>query len=168
MMLIGDPGDLVATAVRLREVAGQVEPAFSTRQIIEACFPDAAVTGRHLPPGIEEMVTRTSEGPLIVYSRTLHPPRQRFVIAHAIAHLLFDGDRIMAAARPGFVGCPEAEARADAFAAELLVPLAELASYVGVPPGTTDDLYLDQVDEIASHFNVTTCLIDQRIRELLR
>lgn len=145
-------------------MAGQTEPAFSTRQMIATCFPDAVVTGKNLPHGVEEVVSRTPDGPVIVYNRSLSPPAQRFVIAHAMAHLFFDDAET--AARIGYAGDPAAEARADAFAAELLVPLDELDAYVGVDPSSTDDLYLDQVDEIASHFNVSRGLIDKRIRAL--
>jgi Zn-dependent peptidase ImmA (M78 family) len=156
--------DLSGTAARVREVCCEQLPAFSTSRIVEALFPDAVVTGRHLPDGVQEMVTLTDDGPVIVYNRALSPPEQRFVIAHAIAHLLFDD--AASGCREGSVGCPIAEARADAFAEELMVPLDELDAYVCVQPGSTDDVYLDQVDEIASHFNVPRSLIHKRILAL--
>jgi Zn-dependent peptidase ImmA (M78 family) len=159
-----DAGDIALTAQRVRDVSGEILPAYSTSRIVDTLFPDAIVTGRHLPPGIEEMVTVTADGPVIFYSRALTPPEQRFVIAHALAHLLFDD--AAAACREGYIGCAVAEARADAFAEELLVPLAELEQYVSAPPESADDVYLDQVDEIASHFNVSRTLIDKRIRDL--
>ncbi len=158
---------LVLVATDLRRRAGQVEPAFSTRQIVEACFPGTLVTGGALPAGIEEMVSRRREGPVIVYARSLPGPAQRFAIAHAMAHLLFDD--ASAAACAGRTGIREREEQADAFAAELLAPLVELEPYVG--RYASDDpeeheLYLDQVDEIASHFVLPARVIDRRIREL--
>lgn len=158
---------LVAVAADLRRRAGQVEPAFSTRQIVEACFPGTLVTGSALPPGIEEMVSRRREGPVIVYSRSLPGPSQRFAIAHALAHLLFDDER--AAACAGRPGIRAHEERADAFAAELLAPLDEIEPYVGRYASEDfeeHELYLDQVDEIASHFVLPARVIDRRIREL--
>jgi len=159
---------LVEVATELRQRARLQEPPYSTSQIIDACF-DAAVTGRILPDGIDELVTRTDDGYLIVYHRELPIAEQRFAIAHALAHIIFDGD--VAGCSIGFAGDPEREARADRFALELLVPLDELAPYVGRWPSDDEaehEAYLDQVDMIASHFNVPACRIDERIRELKR
>lgn len=156
---------LVEVAAELRQRANQSEPAFSTQQIVATCFPDALVTGHPLPPNIDEVVSRTSEGIVILYRRGLSTSEQRIAIAHAIAHLLFDGPE--AACHPGCTGLVENELRADAFAAELLVPLEELRNYVTYLPGQCEEgIYLDQVDQIASHFHVPSGLIDDRIREL--
>jgi Zn-dependent peptidase ImmA (M78 family) len=158
---------LVETAADLRMRAGQHEPAYSTRKIIGACFPDVMVTGGTLPDGVDEMVSRRPEGAVIVYSRAISGPAQRFAIAHALAHLLFDDDR--ARARPGCLGLPFVERRADCFARELLAPLVELAPYVGRWPSADPvehELYLDMVDEIASHFVLPASVIQERIREL--
>lgn len=156
---------LVEIAADLRRKAQQSEPAFSTQQIVSACFPDAVVTGHPLPPNIDEAVSRTSDGVVILYRRGLSTAEQRVAIAHALAHLLFDGPE--AACMPGRVGIAEAEARADAFAAELLVPLVELHPHVSVLPDAGDEaIYLDQVDLIASFFHVPAALIDRRIRDL--
>lgn len=156
---------LVEIAADLRARAEQHEPAFSTRQIIERCFPNALVTGRELPPGIDEAVSETPQGIVILYRRGLPTPSQRFVICHALAHVIFD--RVVGGCRPGSVGHRCREERADAFAAELLLPLDRLEEYVGCwPDAENRDRYLDQVDEIASHFQVPTGLVDKRIREL--
>lgn len=163
----GDTLRMIAEAFRVR--AEQTEPAFSTSKIIECCFPDAVVTGRSLPPGVHEIVTVTGDGPLIMYQRGLPTPDQRFAIAHAIGHLVFDfrHGRSLAPLNDESV-----EARADEFAAELLVPLDELAPYVGRFPAPDDpvahELYLDQVDQIASHFHVPARVVDQQIRKLPR
>ncbi len=163
------PSLLVEKAADLRRRANQVEPAFSTRQIIDACFPDVLVTGSQLEPGIDELVSSTPQGPVILYRRGLSTPDQRFAIAHGLAHLIFDGNK--GVCRPGYVGDPERESRADLFAAELLVPLGNLAPYIGRQPSENaveQELYLDMVDEIASHFHAPAWVIDQRIREVLR
>jgi Zn-dependent peptidase ImmA (M78 family) len=114
----------------------------------------------------------TDMGPVILYERRLTVPRQRFVIAHALAHLLFDLKDPSAMCGIGHRGDPDAEKRADDFAAELLLPLEWLHRIVGEEPTpigeSNDTLYMDQVDEIASMFNVTQSLVDSRIRSLFR
>lgn len=114
----------------------------------------------------------TPTGPLILYRRDLPVGAQRFAIAHGIAHLIFDfvNDKSIAPLNDPFV-----EKRADDFAAELLVPLSELAPMVSrwpegteVDPDVDREIYLDQVDEIASCFNVPPLVIDGQIRKLPR
>lgn len=154
-------------AADLRRRANQTKPAFSTRRIIDACFPDVLVTGAVLRAGVDELVTRREDGPVIVYARALSGPEQRFAIAHALAHLIFDD--AAAAARPGCAGTAACEARADAFAAELLVPLEELIPFVARRPSTDPEdheVYLDMVDEIASRFVVPAIVIEEQIRRL--
>lgn len=156
---------LVEIAADLRHRSSQTEPAYSTRQIIDACFPHALVTGRQLPAGIDEAVSETPQGIVILYRRGLPTSSQRFVIAHALSHIIFD--RVRGGCRPGSAGHAARERRADRFAAELLIPLSALREYVGAWPDDADqDRYLDQVDEIASHFQVPAGLVDKRIREL--
>lgn len=158
---------LVRIASELRRRAGLVVPAFSTRQIIDVCFPGTFVAGSVLPDGIDELVTERDGARLIVYSRRLPGPAQRFAIAHALAHILFDD--VASAARPGRLGIPDVEARCDLFASELLVPLLELAPHVGRFPAVDPEdheLFLDQVDELASHFAVPAWVIEARIRML--
>jgi Zn-dependent peptidase ImmA (M78 family) len=162
--------ELESVAADLRTRADQHEPAFSTRAIVTACFPDTVVTGRELPRGMHELVTLTESGPMIVYQRRLSAPEQRFAIAHALGHLMFDFDQRGPRCA---LNDPAVEARADAFAAELLVPLARLEEYVGRHPQDIEssidqELYLDQVDEIASHFNVPASVIHRQIARLRR
>lgn len=153
-------------AFELRRRANEVEPAFSTRTIVPAAVPDVLVTGHELPPGVFGAVSRTRRGPVILYARGQPSPVQRFAIAHELAHLLFDGDR--AFREPGVEADLEAEARADLFADELLVPIATLREYVVFWPSDElrRDLYLDMVDELASCFGVLAEVIDRRIRLL--
>lgn len=137
-------------------------------QIVEACFPNTLVTGRDVRVAVDEMVARVPDGQLvIVYRRGLSTPEQRYAIAHAIGHIVFDGTTFCSA-KPD----DEREVRCDRLADELLVPLDELAPYVGCWPtddeGEQRDVYLDMVDLIASHFGVLAAVIDRRIRELPR
>lgn len=154
-------------AAALRRSAGQDEPAFSTRAIVGTCFPDVLVTGATLPPGVYGALSHAPDGgAVILYARGQPAAVQRHAIAHELAHFIFDG--VEAHRRPGEPADPVAEWRADFFADELLVPLAELRPYVGRwPSGDGDyDFYLDMVDEIASHFGVLAPVADRQIRSL--
>jgi len=164
---------IAAIAESLRRRSDQSEPAFSTRQIIDVCFPGTIVTGREMPRQVHEMVLvdpdafRSHRAPhIIFYSRKLSTPSQRYAIAHALAHIIFDGANGSCWRRND-----ERERRCDAFADELLVPLTALGEYVCVWPGHVGDdheRYLDQVDQISSHFHVPQRVIDRRIRQLRR
>lgn len=157
---------MVASVLRVR--AGQYRPAFSTSKIMRTCFPHVHVTGRVLPVGIHEAVSRTPDGDLLIYARGLPSSDQRFAIAHGMAHLLFDGEE--SSCQAGRAGVPDVEARADRFAEELLVPLSDLAKYVRVRPSVDPDqqeFFLDHVDEISSRFHVPSKVIERRMRELI-
>jgi len=155
---------MVEVAHSLRVRAQLSRPAFSTRAIVDASFPDAVVTGHDLPVGVDEAVTRTDEGIVILYRRGLSSPEQRFAIAHAVGHLLYDhvtAKKVSEAFR---------ERRADRFASELLVPLYELARVLEVLPSKNPDeqrIYLDHVDQLASYFNVPAMLVRSRIRDVV-
>jgi Zn-dependent peptidase ImmA (M78 family) len=170
------PDDVVpiaSIAASLRRRAQQVEPAYSTRQIIDACFPGTFVTGRVIPAhgvhdlvAVDEKAFRSHRAPhLIVYRRGLSTGEQRYAIAHALGHIIFDG--------ANHEGCVdfnrERELRCDRFADELLVPLEELRPYVGAWP-TEDpvkyEVFLDMVDQIASHFHVPAAVIMKQISRL--
>lgn len=166
-----DRDAIAAIAESLRRRADQTEPAFSTRQIIDVCFPGTKVTGRAMPTGVHEIVCideaafRSHRAPhVIFYNRKLATAYQRYAIAHALAHIIFDGGQGECSNRDA-----TRELRCDRFADEMLVPLDRLGEYVSMrpphDPASLDD-YLDQVDQIASHFNVPRTVIDKRIREL--
>jgi Zn-dependent peptidase ImmA (M78 family) len=163
---------MAAIAASLRRRAEQNEPAFSTRQIIDVCFPGTIVTGRHLPRGVDDIVQvdaaafRSHRAPhVIVYQREISTSNQRHAIAHALGHIIFDG-----ASHRGCQHFDQArELRCDRFADELLVPLRVLDEYVCAVPSADPDeheAYLDMVDQIASHFHVPTSCIHRRIGEL--
>ncbi len=162
---------LASVAASLRRRADQVEPSYSTMQIIEACFPGTLVTGRTLADDTDELVAvdrrafRTHKAPhRIFYNRSRSTAEQRYAIAHALGHIVFDGPR-----RRGQRECPQRELRCDRFADELLVPLVELRPYVCAAPSADPDkheTYLDMVDQIASHFHVLATIIKRRIADL--
>lgn len=168
-----DNVEAIATiAASIRRRADQEIPPFSTQQMIAECYPGTIVTGRKLPANCHEFVVidrhafRSHRAPhFIVYRRGLSGPEQRFAIAHGLGHIIFDG--------AAHAGClphdKDRERRCDLFAAELLVPLDELAQFVCAWPSHVPDeheTYLDMVDQIASQFQVTADLINQRIQDL--
>jgi Zn-dependent peptidase ImmA (M78 family) len=151
-------------AANLRRRADQNQPAFSTADIIEASFPGIVVAGHDGDPALVGMLMRAC-GHVILYQRDLSFPEQRVRIAHALAHLIYDGDGRVASCTFN----PEAEARAWHFVDELLVPFTDLARHVyRWPPIEQREMtiYRDQCDMLASRFAVPARLIDKRIRDL--
>jgi Zn-dependent peptidase ImmA (M78 family) len=158
---------LVEIAAELRRKAKQTKAPYSTSKIVSTCFPDALVTGYRLPPKVDEIVSSCSEGPTILYSRALPGCEQRYAIAHALAHLMFDKRR--ACMRVGVAGLPKHELRADFFGAEVIAPLSDIREMVSVGPSKDPEdheIYLDQVDQIASHFNAPPRVIHAQIRRI--
>lgn len=147
-----DRAAIAAIAESIRRRSEQHEPAFSTRQMIDVCFPGTKVTGRRLPAGVHDVVCvdgaafRSHRAPhVILYNRALPSSAQRYAIAHALAHIIFDGTQA-----PCSQEHPERERRCDRFADELLVPAGRLREYVCAwPSGDPDEqeVYLDQVDQ---------------------
>lgn len=163
---------IAAIAESLRRRSGQAEPSFSTRQIIDECYPETVVTGRLLPKGVDDLVRvdeaafRSHRAPhVIVYGRGLATEEQRHAIAHALGHIIFDG--------ASYRGCVDfnhaRELRCHRFADELLAPIERLREYVCAWPSRDPEkheTYLDMVDQIASHFHAPTSCIQRQIREL--
>jgi len=162
--------DVVDVAAKLRLMSNQTGPPYSIPMLVSVAFPGAVVTGRALPPGVDEIVTVTDDGALIIYRRQLSTAMQRFVIAHAIAHLIFDADAL--GVRPGLPFDVEREARADEFAAELLAPTSKLAHHIecleSPPEGDEHEAWLDKLDRMATVFHVPPHVIAKQIRRLNR
>jgi Zn-dependent peptidase ImmA (M78 family) len=160
---------LVEIAAELRCQAGQTKAPYSTSKIVATCFPDALVTGYRLPPKVDEIVSSCSEGPTILYSRALPVSEQRYAIAHALAHLMFD--KRSACMRPGRAGLPKHELRADFFGAEIIAPLKDVRELAERGPSKDPEeheIYLDHADQLASHFNAPVRVIHAQIRRIGR
>jgi Zn-dependent peptidase ImmA (M78 family) len=153
--------DVVVLAEMLRALAGESRAPFDLLKVVAVLFPSAVVTGKDLPPQVNEAVTVTTDGPLIVYRRGISTAERRFAIAHGLGHLIYDfrGDRTLTDR--------ERELRADVFARELLVPRREFAWCLDGLRVTDRDLFLDQVDVVANAFHVQPVVITERIRELM-
>jgi len=124
--LDGEASGQRAAAV-VREALGiGLAPLWHVERVIEQLVDDAAVLGR--PVGEDDLsgMCVVTEGLSLVFVNTSKAgTRQRFTLAHELAHLLFDDtedgtledtDEVMHDASS------TREARANAFAAELLVP----------------------------------------------
>jgi len=165
-----DRSELVELAANIRQRAGLGEPPFSTRIMIDECFPDVYVTGERLPRGVAESVSMGKRGPIIAYNRLLTTAQQRLSIAHAIGHLVFDRDDLRGHCKA--TPSDERESRAEFFGAELLVPLTMFSDYVRrwrYPRETAmRPAHLNMVDQLASHFHVPQSLIHRRLAALGR
>lgn len=167
-----DVTTIARVAASLRRRAMQTSARASTTAIIDTCFPGTRVVGRRLPRGVHDVVViddqvwRSHRAPhVIVYRRDVPTAEQRYAIAHALGHVIFDGT----GGHCGRHFDRDRERRCDRFADELLVPLTHLGRLVTAWPSSDRDaheVYLDLVDRLASRFAVDAAVIDKRIREL--
>lgn len=176
-MALRDP--VVLEAVRRIHVAMRYrDPPFSTSRVIEELFPAVDVVQRVLKRhGQIEVYPKplpNGKQAVIVYHEGSHHSTQRFTVAHELGHWLFDFEE--GAAFPQ-VACgvrSPVESRADAFAAEFLVPLAVLDERVSfdLSPDRDDEEAISRRDQkiqnLASRFNVSLLCMKNRIRDLKR
>ena len=90
-----------------------------------------------------------------------HPRRQRFTLAHEIAHYILHRDRSDSFIDGKFFRSDEKnpmEREADSFAAELLMPEAEFRNFVKSESSTVED--------IANHFEVSSLAVRIRAKNL--
>ncbi len=179
--------DLSAVASRaylVRHRCGFVgaAPDYSTVTVHRVCFPDVRVTGARLPRGVIAMCEAGIGRRTIYYNRAEPQSAQRVGIAHEFHHLLTDlkhpaehdmrecnlGARALEAA--GYLPNSPTEIACDLFAGELLVPFDVLDGYA---PDVLfpDELPLqqafeDEVDRLASRFNVPVPFMIWRLRDL--
>lgn len=183
-MPIIDLAGVLGRARHCRERAGFVgkQPPYSTRRVVETCFPSVMVTGTDgLPRGCVELAFVGPSGQrTIFYRRGLAHPTQRVGIAHGLHHLAVDlrlgtsaecnlGLRELE--RRGNVEQDPIELACDVFAGELLVPtdvldaMAPAALFPAAP--AEEHHFLDEVDSLASRFNVPAGFLRWRLWDLL-
>jgi Zn-dependent peptidase ImmA (M78 family) len=120
--------------------------------------------------------------PIIGVNAVHHPHRQRFTIAHEIAHLRLHRDlltaevhvdkqfqeapagRIMKRDSLAATGTDEYEIEANEFAAALLIPRAKLEEMLKATP--IDIVNEGALDTIAKKFKVSRYTLDYRMRKL--
>lgn len=114
--------------------------------------------------------------PIIGVNSLHHPNRQRFTIAHEIAHLVLHRDLITAEVHvdKAFVlnrdgnsatGTDALEVDANAFAAELLVPAEWLRRSIAAQADLDSE---DEVAALAKRFRVSTATLQNRLLSLTR
>jgi Zn-dependent peptidase ImmA (M78 family) len=154
--------------------------------VIETCFPDIVVTGAALPKTLIEMAEVGADGRRnLLYRRGIDHATQRVGLAHGLHHFLSDLKVARAARRRGHAECntnlrwlersgkfekDPIEVACDLFAGELLTPfdvLDTMAPKILFPSDKTKlHLFLDEVDSLASRFNVPADFIQWRLADL--
>lgn len=184
-MSLLDLSAIAARAYIIRHRCGFIgaEPHYSTNVVHRAFFPDVHITGANLPSGVVAMCEAGLGGRrTIFYNRREPPASQRVGIAHEFHHLLTDlkspefhetrecntSTRQLEAA--GYLPTSMAEIACDLFAGELLVPFDVLDRYAPDILFPTElplqQAFEDEVDRIASKFNVPTPFMAWRLRDL--
>ncbi|SEG85246.1 protein of unknown function [Actinacidiphila yanglinensis] len=147
-----DDGDLIAQATDLARQAtaavGTSPQGVSTRQLgeqWEEIF-GLVVTAEDLPPGLDGLAWAPNGMRLVLLGRSPIWSRQRFTLAHELGHILAgdaEDDPVAEHVAPSLAQS-RAEIRANAFAAEMLMPASELRARVAQSgaPGPDDVLQL--------------------------
>jgi len=159
--------------------SGQRRPPYCPRLLVKALSVTAVVIGAELPERVDEIVSMTAEGPMILYRRELGAIDRRFAIAHAAGHLALGDFATQAPLRPGLLvprelrAARDRERRCDRFAAAALVPLDDLAREMAALGGaatgdreTQHQDWLDRLDRLGEIFMVPPNTIRRRIGEL--
>jgi len=179
-----DNAAVTARAYIVRHRCGFIgaEPDYSTNTVQRICFPDVRITGARLPKGVIAMCEAGIGRRTIFYNRDEPQSSQRVGIAHEFHHLLTDlkhphlheqrecNNAARALEAAGYLATSIVEIACDLFAGELLVPFDVLDRYA------PDDLFPeelplqqafeDEVDRLASKFNVPAPFMLWRLRDL--
>jgi Zn-dependent peptidase ImmA (M78 family) len=159
-------------AVRLRALLGNEDDCFD----IEATLQEWGIPVQEIELSDAELdgasVCDDVHGPVIFLNRRSLKASaswgRRMVLAHELCHLLFDRPQAVPLAIISGPWAPAPiERRANAFAAELLLPLAGIKRRLGPQPSDVTDA---QLEELKSAYEVgtTTCLWHLHNRNRLR
>ena len=116
-----------------------------------------------LPAGVAGACHRGADGAVLWVNGRQFRPRQRFTLAHELAHAWcgHDGhDTVDSVTTLGGTTSDPLEIQANAFAAEFLVPRAAMQQLVAGPPS------LDEVVTISAGFGVSAIVVLYRLKEL--
>lgn len=175
-----DVGTILGRAAWVRHKAGlnDLDPPYSTRHVLETLFPGIAVTGSDdLPRGVTEMALASEGNRVILYSRRATHSLQRVAILHGLHHHIADlkwdfGNRECNQARRQLEldrgEIDPIELACDHFAGEVLVPFHVLDRFAPPPPpdAASTAKYEDEVDHLASRFNVPRSFMRWRLHDL--
>ncbi len=174
-----DYATIIYRAAWVRHRAGTVGqgPPYSMRHIMETVFPHIPVAGDRLPDGVTEMAIRQNRHRALFYTRKVNHAAQRTGLAHGLYHHLSD-----LKAAHGIRECSlprrkldmvtrqidPVELACDMFAAELLIPVDVLHDFAPETLRTRkhSDPELDEIDSLASRFNVPVGFMRWRLHDL--
>jgi Zn-dependent peptidase ImmA (M78 family) len=142
-----------AQAARARLGLGVDGPVPDALRVVEDTG-ELAVSVIALPDGVSGAYARREDQGFAFLNMLDHPVRQRFTLAHELGHHEFRDGGVVDSSSDVF-GQPKAmrERRANAFAAEFLVPLA--AAQRWVQSQATSEISLLTVVTMASYFRVS-------------
>jgi Zn-dependent peptidase ImmA (M78 family) len=119
------------------------------------------VAVEELPDGIDGLSFRDGDLRVIVVDATHNASRQRFTLAHELAHVIFgDADGEVIEERVFVGGSGHQEPRANSFAAALLMPKSEILDVLDHRPPT------DAFDDLVWRFRVSPDSLAWRLHNL--
>ncbi len=168
------------------------DPKTSAQELLEKCnirsfpvpiekiakFLGAQIRFSPLDKDLSGMVYIKDGVPIIGVNALHHPNRQRFTIAHEIAHIILHKEElseevhvdkqfpILMRDHLASTGTDQREMAANDFAANLLVPQEALEK--ALKDITTDDIDDEPLDDLAKKFKVSRQMLEYRIRNLLQ
>lgn len=173
-----DISQIAAWGASIRRRCGFIgaDPPYSSNKVHQVVFSYVEVHGEDLPVGVLAMTEAGVGRVVIYYNRRETRDQQRFGIMHEFGHLVTDLREVRGLerreCRRGRRGDlhDEVEHICDLFAADVLVPLEVLDRYA---PGRlfprdplASKMFLDEIDRLASRFNVPSSLIVERLQDL--
>jgi Zn-dependent peptidase ImmA (M78 family) len=153
---------LAAAAARRLGEAGRSAADEDLAAAIEAVF-GADVTVAALGTDFDGLAASSGGAKIIVLATTAVPARQRFTLAHELGHLLAGDDQEVHLDRDIYSAAQSrdpSEARANSFAAALLMPEAGLRAAVG-----QDGITEQQFAALATDLMVSPSALAYRLRE---
>lgn len=145
----------------MQELVAAIEREFGVIVVID-----------ELPDGIDGLSYEDTDARVVILAPTDHPLRQRFTLAHELAHIAFGDARQGMLEERLWAVRSNTESRANAFAAAFLAPAEELRNLLG--DRSASDVFPELVErfQLSPHamawrlFNED--LIDETTRERLR
>lgn len=163
--------DVRATARQLLERAGVESPPVPVERIAKAL--GVSIRFAPLEDDLSGMAFVKGAAKVVAVNALHHPNRQRFTIAHELAHHVLHSERLASGVHVDRVimrrdqlsseGSNDFEVEANVFASELLMPLQLIAPEVGAVLDLNDEVRLAT---IAKRFKVSLAALQYRLAAL--
>lgn len=163
--------DVRATARQLLEQAGVASPPVPVEKIAKAL--GVSIRFAPLEDDLSGMAFVKGAAKVVAVNALHHPNRQRFTIAHELAHHVLHAKRLSSGVHVDRVimrrdqlsskGSDDFEVEANVFASELLMPLQLIAPEVGAILDLNDEVRLAA---IAKRFKVSLAALQYRLAAL--